>query len=107
MREVVIQIPDFNAEQNIEIEVKINGKKKVLEYRVEILEWEHQEPSPQERISILKRYISDHNDNWELMQIGSPTRANIPIMFRRKKINQNSGAGSQNSEFESPIPDLQ
>jgi hypothetical protein len=90
MREVVIQIPDFNAEQNIEIEVKINGKKKVLEYRVEILEWEQEQPSPQERISILKRYIKDHNNDWELMQIGSPTRANIPIMFRRKQIGKKS-----------------
>jgi len=86
MREVVIQIPDFNAEQNIEIEVKINGKKKVLQYRVEILEWQQQQPTPQERISILKRYINEHNDNWELMQIGAPTKANIPIMFRKKKI---------------------
>jgi hypothetical protein len=100
MREVVIQIPDFNAEQNIEIEVKINGKKKVLEYRVEILEWEQEQPTPQERISILKRYINEHNDNWELMQIGAPSKANIPIMFRKKKIetgNQETGLQSSAS----------
>jgi hypothetical protein len=28
MREVVLQIPTFEAEQNIDIDVKINGKRK-------------------------------------------------------------------------------
>jgi hypothetical protein len=97
MREVIIQIPDFNAEQNIEIEVKINGKTKVLEYRVEILEWQQEQPTPQERISILKRYIKEHNDNWELMQIGSPSKANIPIMFRKKRIEPETGLRSADS----------
>jgi hypothetical protein len=37
MREVVLQIPTLDSEQNVEIEVKINGKKRTLRYRVEIV----------------------------------------------------------------------
>jgi len=37
MREIVLSIPDVDVEQNIEIEVKIDGKKKTLKYRVELV----------------------------------------------------------------------
>jgi len=33
MREVVLQIPTLGAEQNINIEVKINGKRRTLHAR--------------------------------------------------------------------------
>jgi hypothetical protein len=40
MREVVILIPKVDIEQNIEIDVRINGRKKTIQYRVELLSWE-------------------------------------------------------------------
>ncbi len=40
MREVVIYVPTLEAEQNIDIDVKINGKKRTMHYRVEIVDWE-------------------------------------------------------------------
>ena len=40
MREVVIAIPKADEDQNIEIEVRINGKKKKLNYRIEIVGFE-------------------------------------------------------------------
>lgn len=33
MREVVIQIPTLETKQNIEIDVKINGRKRNIKYR--------------------------------------------------------------------------
>ena len=33
MKEVVILIPDVDVEQNIEIEVRINGRKKTIQYK--------------------------------------------------------------------------
>lgn len=33
MREVILQIPTLEAEQNIDIEVRINGKKRTMHYR--------------------------------------------------------------------------
>ena len=84
MREVVLQIPTFEAEQNIDIDVKINGKKRTLHYRVEIVDWENEEETTKEKISILRRVIDEHEKDWELIQIGAPLKNNIPITFRKR-----------------------
>jgi hypothetical protein len=84
MREVVIQIPTVDAEQNIEIDVKINGKKRTMKYRVEIVDWETEGEGTEDKISVLKRVIKDHDKDWELIQIGAPVKNTIPVMFRKK-----------------------
>lgn len=86
MKEVVLQIPTLGSEQNIEIDVRINGKKRTLHYRVEIVDWETEEDSSEDKVSILKRVIKQHDRDWQLIQIGIPTSKNIPIMFRKKEI---------------------
>jgi len=85
MREVVLYIPTLEAEQNIDIEVKINGKKRRMRYRVEIVEWEGEEETAQDRVSVLRRIIKEHEKDWELIQIGAPTKDNIPVMFRKRE----------------------
>ncbi len=85
MREVILQIPTFEAEQNIDIEVKINGKRRTMHYRVEIIEWEDEEETTEEKISVLRRVIDEHEKDWELIQIGAPIKNNIPITFRRRE----------------------
>lgn len=84
MREVVLQIPNLEAQQNIEIDVKINGKKRTLKYRVEIVELESGEADAEERVDTLRRVIREYDKNWELIHIGAPSDTNIPIMFRKK-----------------------
>ena len=83
MREIVILIPD-EADQNIEIDVRINGKKKTLQYRVELLTWEGNDDIPSDPVPILKKKIEEYDKDWELMEIGAPGKDNIPLMFRRK-----------------------
>ena len=85
MREVVLQIPTFEAEQNIDIDVKINGKRRTMHYRVEIIEWEEEDEMTEDRIDVLRRVIQEHEKDWELIQIGAPIKNNIPITFRRRK----------------------
>ncbi|PKP31082.1 MAG: hypothetical protein CVT99_10510 [Bacteroidetes bacterium HGW-Bacteroidetes-16] len=86
MREIVILIPDIDKEQNVEIDVRINGKKKTLQYRVELLSWEG---SPEiDRITVLKHKLKDYDKDWELVEIGPPTKTEIPLMFRRHQIPQ-------------------
>ncbi len=95
MREVVIQIPTFEAEQNIDIDVKINGKRRTMHYRVEIIDWESEEETTEEKISVLRRVIDEHEKDWELIQIGAPIKNNIPITFRkRKESDQQNPAGA-------------
>ena len=84
MREVVLQIPNVDAEQNIEIDVKINGRKKTLKYRVEIVAWETPNPSTEEKIKVLRRVIKEHDPDWQLVTIGAPRESDIPIMFKKK-----------------------
>ena len=84
MREVVIQIPTLEAEQNIEIDVKINGRKRTIKYRVEIVDWEEDETPTGEKIEVLRHVIKEHEKGWDLIQIGAPTKGNVPIMFRQK-----------------------
>jgi hypothetical protein len=84
MREVVIQIPTLEAEQNIEIDVSINGKKRRQKYRVEIIQWEDEGDPSEDRVTVLKQVIKQHDKDWKLVQIGLPTKTGIPVMFQKK-----------------------
>lgn len=84
MKEIVIQIPALEAEQNVEIDVKVNGRKKTIKYRVEIVEWEPEIDNTEEKITMLQRVIKEKSDGWELVQIGAPTDHHIPVMFRQR-----------------------
>lgn len=84
MREVVIYVPTLEAEQNIDIDVKINGKKRTMHYRVEIVDWEDYSGETKDKVDVIKRVIKEHDRDWELIQIGIPTKDNIPIMFRKR-----------------------
>ncbi|MCJ7679147.1 MAG: hypothetical protein MUP70_00335 [Candidatus Aminicenantes bacterium] len=88
MREVVIQIPTIDTEQNIEIDVKINGRKRVMKYRVEIYEWEEELKEGMEKVDVLRRIIMEHDKDWRLIQIGMPTDKNIPIMFQKRTLKE-------------------
>lgn len=85
MKEVVIQIPTLEAEQNIEIDVHINGKKIKKRFRVEIIAFEEEEDTSEERIAVLKRVIKEHDKDWKLVQIGLPAENRISVMFQQKR----------------------
>lgn len=85
MREVTIQIPAADAEQNIEIDVKINGRKKAYRYRVEIVAWDQPHPSSEEKVTTLRRIVGEHEKEWSLVTIGVPTDTSIPVMFRKRE----------------------
>jgi hypothetical protein len=87
MREIVILIPEVDAQQNVEIDVRINGKKRTLKYRVEIVEWEGDDPS-HDRVAVLKRKIENYDKDWQLMEIGAPFDHQIPLVFRQRKIEE-------------------
>jgi hypothetical protein len=84
MREVVLEIPTLDAEQNIDIDVRINGKRRTLHYRVEIIDWDDYNGESADKVDVIKRVIREHDRDWQLIQIGIPTDKNIPIMFRNK-----------------------
>lgn len=85
MREVVILIPEIEPEQNVEIEVSINGKKRFIHYKVELLNWESHESPPKDRVTVLKHFIREKEKDWELVEIGAPEGESIPLMFRKRE----------------------
>jgi len=85
MREVVILIPEVEPEQNVEIEVSINGKKRTIHYKVELLCWEKHDVPPNDKVTVLKHFIKEKEKDWELVEIGAPDDGNIPLMFRKKE----------------------
>lgn len=85
MREIVILIPDVDVEQNVEIDVRINGRKKSLKYRIELMRWEGDDAK--NRVTTLKHTINDYDKNWDLVEIGAPSKNDIPIMFRQRSNN--------------------
>ena len=84
MREIIIVVPEIENEQNIEIDVKINGRKKTLKYRVELVSLEECNPPFCDRITIIKHKIKEYEKDWKLVEIGVPGKDKVPMMFRKK-----------------------
>ncbi len=85
MREVVILIPDIEVEQNVEIEVRINGRRKTMQYKVELLSFEEEGAPPKDKVTVLRHKIASYEKGWELVEIGAPGLDDkIPLMFRKK-----------------------
>jgi len=85
MKEIALSIPTLEAEQNIDIDVRINGKNRSLRYRLEIVAWEGAARPEEDRADVLRRVIKDYDRDWQLVQVGAPTDKTIPIMFRKLK----------------------
>jgi len=85
MREIVVVIPEIETEQNVEIEVRINGRKRTIQYKVELISFEQLGSPPKDKVTVLRHKISEYEKDWELVEIGSPeNKDRIPLMFRRK-----------------------
>jgi hypothetical protein len=82
MASINIQLPAMDAQHSIEIQVKVNGEKKIYNYRIEILRWEDCRETDN-RAQCLKELIGKYDQQWRVIQIGNPTQEDIPIMFKQ------------------------
>lgn len=80
-----IEIPQLNEEQEIEVEVKVNGIKKQYNYRVEIFYWDQCPFPTEDRVDCIKQLVSGYDSDWDLTHIGLPTDDYITITFRKKR----------------------
>ncbi|MEQ8241240.1 MAG: hypothetical protein RIA69_18645 [Cyclobacteriaceae bacterium] len=80
-----IEIPQLNEEQDIEVEVRVNGIKKQYNYRVEIFYWDECPFSTDNRVECIRQLINGYDKNWDLAHIGLPTDDYIPITFKKKR----------------------
>ena len=90
MKDVSIPLPEFLEQQIAEIEVKINGKKRQYNFRVESFRWEPASDvwTVEEKIKRLQEQINVYDKDWELIQIFKPKEDSkfVQVLFRQKRI---------------------
>ncbi|RLD79579.1 MAG: hypothetical protein DRJ10_08650 [Bacteroidetes bacterium] len=95
MREINIPLPNISDDEQVEIEVSVDDRKRKYYFRLESIPWEankknkkndKSELSSSERIGILKKAIENYDKSWELIQIFAPLEKslNIHILYRKK-----------------------
>ncbi len=87
MKDVSIPLPDFLDKQIAEIEVKINGKKRQYNFRVESFRWEPEDEvyETEKRIRMLRSALEKYDKGWELIQIFRPKENSkfIQVLYRQ------------------------
>jgi len=96
MREISVPIPISDEGEVAEVEVRLKGKKIKIEYRLENLPWDVSEELLGEtadgnterlmKILKLKKAIADYDEQWELIQIFTPSEKakTIQVLYRKK-----------------------
>jgi hypothetical protein len=80
---VTIQVPFEEGENSMEIEVVVNGTKRKIQYRVEVVNWDEDCEDQEIRIQCLRRHISNKKRDWQLMNIGAPGDHHVPVLFKK------------------------
>ncbi len=83
MSGITIQLPEMDADHNIEVEVKVNGNKKKYHYRIEIFSWEECSEDDHKAIC-LRKMINKYDKEWQLVHIGGDREKTIPILFKQR-----------------------
>nr|WP_320118440.1 hypothetical protein [uncultured Marinifilum sp.] len=96
MKDICVPIPFTKGSNLAEIEIKIEGRKRKIQYRIESFRWELKDNSDNAKnypkgesllkIKNLKQAIANYDNNWELIQIYAPSKVSkfIQVLFRKK-----------------------
>ncbi|NOZ45790.1 MAG: hypothetical protein GXO79_03310 [Chlorobi bacterium] len=97
MKDLTIPIPNSGSADRIEVQVKLGAKKFQYDFRVESFPWVEDSMNESDlnieksfnKIEYLKKIIKDYDNNWELIQIFTPSNKSkhIQLLFRQKKNN--------------------
>ena len=84
MKEICVNIPEIEADQTVEVEIRVKGKNQELLYRVEAFDLSKVGDVSFSRVDQLRIMIQSYDPAWELVQIGIPEEQVIPVMFRQR-----------------------
>jgi len=84
MNEICIHVPSLDDQQTVEVAVTVNGKKQLMNYRVESFDWSGNGGGQVHKIERLRNMIEAYDSRWELVQIGIPDGHLVPVMFRQR-----------------------
>lgn len=82
MHNIRVQFTIPNVEKVANLEVKINGERRNMKFRVVNFDWNAETGSSEELVSILRNQIQNYDNEWELYHIGTPHEDQIPVTFR-------------------------
>lgn len=85
MLNLTIPIPNLPGQQDIEIQMSMNGHQQRLRYRVEIVEWNECEVPGADRVDCIRDLVHQYDDEWMIYHIGAPTERYVPLTFIRKE----------------------
>lgn len=85
MPQICIQIPPLDAVRTVELEVRVDGETRHVQYRVEAFAWGGSDLSVTARVRRLRSLIEAYPEDWELVGIGAPDDHVVPVMFRQRR----------------------
>jgi hypothetical protein len=87
MINLAIPIPSMPGQQDIEIEMSMNGVKQKLHYRVEVIRWSECEVglASEDRVACVRDLVQSYDTDWVIYHIGTPTEEYVPLTFIRKE----------------------
>ncbi len=85
MTQISVPIPNSAEKQDIEIEVRINGIKQQLHYRVELFYWEDCRYTAIDKAYCIKEHLAKYDPEWRVYYIGAPTKTFVPVTFVRRE----------------------
>jgi len=87
MINLAIPIPSAPGQQDIEIEMSMNGIKQKLHYRVEVIRWSECRIGleSEDRAACVRDLVQSYDTDWVIYHIGVPTEAYVPLTFIKKE----------------------
>jgi len=85
MPHIAIPIPSGPGKQEIEIDMRVNGKQQQIHYRVELFYWSDCDIPKVSRVECVRSILTGYDQDWMLYFIGEPTDEFIPIIFVKKR----------------------
>jgi len=96
MKDLCVPIPNFGDDEMAEIELRVGDQKISYKFKVESFPWEVEDELTHEdddvanslaRISRLRTAIKNYNQEWELIQIFTPSEnaTHIQVLYRRMR----------------------
>lgn len=82
MQNVRVQFTVPNVEKVVNLEVYVNGENRKMRFRVEKFDFDSENGSSEDLVTILRDRITNYDAEWEIYHIGTPTDGEIPVTFR-------------------------
>ncbi len=90
MGSIAIPLPTVGSNQDIEVDIRVNGQLQQQNYRVEIFYWQDCQAegvhAGHYRAECIREILASYDPAWQLYHIGAPTDTFVPITFVKRPV---------------------